>query len=315
MQARAMGPATISTPAIQLDDVSCRLGSRTVLSHIDLTIDRGSIAGILGPNGAGKSTLLGMVSGLRRASDGRVSVLGQRLPVRGRQLNRRIGVVLQETALYDELTAFENLRFSASLFSVSDSKVRVAEVLDLLGLSDRSGDVVRTLSGGLRRRVAIARALLHDPELLVIDEPTLGVDVEARHAIWSHLRLLRSLGRTVLVATNYLDEAQALCDVVAVLRDGRLLITEAPDALVARAGRCIDVECDTDAGERLRLEVSRLDSVFRVEVTPSGVSIFLHAHAATDEAVRRVLEIAPIRGFRIRASDLAEVFRALEEAS
>ena len=299
-------------PALRLDDVSCRMGDRSVLSSVTLDVGWGEIAGILGPNGAGKSTLLGLVTGLRRPSSGSVSVLGERLPVRGGRLLRRIGVVLQETALYDELTTRENLLFSASLYDVPEPKARIAEILELLGLSDRAGDVVRTLSGGLRRRVALGRALLHAPELLVIDEPTLGVDVDARHAIWSHLRLLRSLGITVLVATNYLDEAQALCDTVAVLRDGRLVAREPPDALVARAGRCIDVECRSEARDAVGAALAGFRTVMRVDRTASGVSVFLRGDAATDEVVRVVLAAAPVDGVRIRAADLAEVFRALD---
>jgi ABC-2 type transport system ATP-binding protein len=311
----APGEQVRAPSAIQLDDVSCQLERRTVLSGVSLEIERGQIAGILGPNGAGKTTLLGLVIGLRRASSGSVTVMGERLPVRGGRLRRRIGVVLQETALYEELTTAENLRFAASLYAVRDAKRRIAEVLELLGLSDRSADLVRTLSGGLRRRVAIARALLHEPELLVIDEPTLGVDVEARHAIWSHLRVLRSMGTTILAATNYLDEAQALCDAVAVLRAGELIAYDTPDALVVRAGRVLDVECDATDGEAVAGAIEGIDGVLRIEQTPSGLSVFLNGQVVPDQVARKILAAAPIAGFRIRAADLAEVFRALEKVS
>ena len=301
--------------ALSLEDVTCQIGRRTVLEGVTLEIKRGQIAGILGPNGAGKTTLLGLVTGLRRASSGNVVVLGERLPVAGGKLRRRIGVVLQETALYEELTTAENLRFAASLYDVRDAKRRIGEVLALIGLSDRADEVVSTLSGGLRRRVAIARSLLHDPELLVIDEPTLGVDVEARHAIWSHLRVLRAAGRTVLVATNYLDEAQALCDTVAVLRAGQLVAYETPDALVTRAGRVLDVECDIATGRIVAEGLAGVDGILRIDETPSGLSIFLGGDVVPDQIVRRVLAMASIGGFRIRAADLAEVFRALERVS
>jgi ABC-type multidrug transport system ATPase subunit len=306
---------TDSSPAVRMEAVACRIGRRVVLDGVSLSVERGEIAGILGPNGAGKSTLLGIVTGLRRPSSGGAWVLGDQVPASGRRIRRRIGVVLQETALYEELTAAENLRFSASLYDVSDPGRRIGETLDLLGLSDRAGDVVRTLSGGLRRRVAIARALLHGPDLLVIDEPTLGVDVEARHAIWSHLRLLRSRGTTVLIATNYLDEAQALCDTVAVLRAGKLIAYESPDALVSRAGRCVDVDCRPDALGAVESAVRDMPGVLRVEATASGVSIFLGGDVVPDAVIRRVLGSASIAGFRLRAADLAEVFRALERVS
>jgi ABC-2 type transport system ATP-binding protein len=220
-------------------------------------------------------------------------------------------VVLQETALYDELTAYENLRFAAALHDVSDARKRILEVLELLGLSERARDVVGTLSGGMRRRVSIARALLHEPELLIVDEPTLGVDVDARHAIWSHLRLLRSRGTTILVATNYLDEAEALCDTVAVLQGGQLIAYEPPAELIARAGRCIDIDCHPDDVVLVGRAVEGVHGVLRVDSTPSGAAVFLHGTAPTDEVVKSVLRSASVGGLRIRAADLAEVFRAL----
>lgn len=306
VQQARLGPA-----AVRLDAVSCRIGHRTLLDEVSLRIDGGQVAGILGPNGAGKSTLLNLIIGLRPIGTGEAEVLGQSLPCRDASLRRRIGVVLQETALYDELTAFENLRFAASLYAVPDSRQRIMSVLELLGLAERAHDVVGTLSGGMRRRIAIARALIHDPELLIIDEPTLGVDVDTRHAIWSHMRLLRAHGATILVATNYLDEAEALCDVVAVLRNGRLLAYETPADLIARAGRCIDIDCHPDDVALVGRAVAEVDGVLRIDRTSSGAAVFLHGTAPTDVVVRTVLESASIEGLRVRAADLAEVFRAL----
>jgi len=302
--------------AIRFEEVSCCISHRTILDSVWLSVKQGTITGILGPNGAGKTTLLSLVTELRRPSAGQITVLGKRLPVRGGELRRRIGVVLQETALYDELTTAENLRFAASLYNIHDPQRRIGEVLDLLGLSDRAGDIVGTLSGGLRRRVAIARALLHQPELLIIDEPTLGVDADARHAIWSHLRLLRSTGATILVATNYLDEALALCDMAAVLRQGKLLAYETPQALVARAGSCLDIECLVAAAEKIALALTGVEGILRIDPTPSGLSIFIRGGNTThEEILRLILPTAPVNGFRMRAADLAEVFKALEAVS
>jgi len=305
------GEAVDRSPAVWLDRVSCRIGDRTLLDDVSLRMTTGQVAGILGPNGAGKSTMLGLITGLRRLSSGSATVLGERLPGGGALLRRRIGVVLQETALYDELTAYENLRFAAALYGVPSTRERVFAVLDLLGLTDRSRDMVGTLSGGMRRRISIARALLHEPELLIIDEPTLGVDVDARHAIWSHLRVLRARGTTILVATNYLDEAEALCDVVAVLREGHLLAYESPTELIARAGRCIDIDCHPDDVALVGRAMEGMQGVLRVDPTPSGAAVFLHGTAPTDEVVKTVLRSTSVDGLRVRAADLAEVFRAL----
>jgi len=187
----------------------------------------------------GKSTLLSLVTGLRHKTAGEITVCG--LPDGHREIRQHFGVVLQETALYEELTTYENLDFAASFYNVQNPKRKIHEIIELLGLSERAKDSVRILSGGLRRRVAIGRALVHDLQLLIIDEPTLGVDVDARHAIWAHLRLLKSQGRTILATTNYLDEAQALCDNVSVLRAGKLFTTTTPEALLMRTGFCLDI--------------------------------------------------------------------------
>ncbi|HEY4033386.1 MAG TPA: ABC transporter ATP-binding protein [Ktedonobacteraceae bacterium] len=301
--------------AVYFQQVTCKIEKRIILDQISLTMKQGTITGILGPNGAGKTTLLSLIMGLRRPSSGTITVFHEKLAGHNNKLRRKIGVVFQETALYDELTTFENLQFAASLYQVSSPEHRIKEVLELLALSERAQDRVRTLSGGLQRRVAIARALLHSPDLLIIDEPTLGVDVEARHAIWSHLRFLKSAGTTIIVSTNYLDEALALCDRVAVLRAGKLLTYETPDTLVARAGSCLDIECEARGREVLTQALSGIDGILRIHQTPSGISLFLTGDIVPEEVMRKVFPITAIRSFRIRGADLAEVFRAFDEVS
>jgi ABC-2 type transport system ATP-binding protein len=305
----AAGPAA---PVVRLAGVSCRRGRREALHRVDLEVRPARVTGVLGPNGAGKSTLLGVVAGLYRPFEGTAWVLGEHLPARGAGLRRRIGVVLQETALYEELTVTENLRLTASLYSVARPAQRIREVLELIDLADRAGDVVASLSGGLRRRVTLARALLHEPELLIIDEPTLGIDAEARHAIWEHIRLLRARGTTVMVASNYLDEVQALCDIAAVLHEGRLVAYEAPASLVAQAGQCLDLDCAADAATAITGLVQGMPGVSRTEPSASGLTVFLRGGADSEDVVREVLRETHISGFRVRAADLAEVFRALE---
>ena len=306
--------AGMTSPVVRLAGVSCMRGRREALRCVDLEVLPARVTGVLGPNGAGKSTLLGVVVGLHRPFEGTAWVLGERLPARGTGLRRRIGVVLQETALYEELTVTENLRLTAALYSLARPAQRITEVLELIDLADRAGDLVTSLSGGMRRRVTLARALLHEPELLIIDEPTLGIDAEARHAIWEHIRLLRARGTTVIVASNYLDEVQALCDMAAVLKDGRLVAYEAPQTLVAQAGQCLDLDCASDATEEITDMVLTLPGVSHAEVFPSGITVFLRGEADPDGIVREVLQRTHISGFRVRAADLAEVFRVLDPA-
>ncbi len=235
-------------PIVELRAVTYRFRRRVALDHFSLPIPAGAVIGLLGPNGAGKTTVINLVAGLAAPSDGEVLWRGEALsypfPPTAR---RQIGLLPQETALYEELTARENLRFAADLFAVNHPARRVDELLDLVGLGDRASDRVGTYSGGMQRRLAFARALVHDPELLVLDEPTLGVDVDARHALWGHIRRLRRLGRTVLLTTNYLDEAEALCDEVVALRDGRAVAHGSPADLLRVAGRCVEIDCqDSD---------------------------------------------------------------------
>jgi ABC-2 type transport system ATP-binding protein len=297
--------------AVSFDKVSYSVGNRLVLNDISLTVEHNHIAGVLGPNGAGKTTLLSLMTGLIRASGGSITVLGKQLPG-DTAFRSRIGMVLQETALYEELTVFETLRFAASLYGVPSPQTRIAEVLELIGLTERRNDLVRILSGGLRRRVGIARALLHTPELLIIDEPTLGVDATARHAIWEHMRLLRSLRTTIIVATNYLDEAQALCDVVSVLSSGKLVLTETPDQLIARGGCCLDIDCQEASAALIAGALNDEADILRIERTARGIAVFVDSKTIPDQIIHTVLQTAPIDSFRFRNADLAEVFQALK---
>ncbi len=307
---------TDGLPAVSFNDVSCRIGSRKILEHLNFQTGRGIIHGILGLNGAGKTTLLSLVLGLRRSYEGFVSVLGETLPGRNAmRIRRRIGAVLQETALYEELTAYENLLFSASLYGINNPKSRISEVLEILGLDNRSGDIVKTLSGGMRRRITIARALLHRPELLVIDEPTLGVDADARHAIWAHLRYLRKEGITVLAATNYIDEAQAICDTVSVIKSGSLIITENPGKLIGRAGCCVDLECSPGISGHIASEIQKSfnGGINRTEITSSGLSVFIKEGTKPEKLAMDIMKNYTVSGFRIRPPDISEIFSMLED--
>lgn len=297
--------------AVEFDSVTSQIGSHTILNDINLSIKAKSISGLLGPNGAGKTTLLSLVIGLRMPTKGSVTVLGQPITKYDEQLRKKIGVVLQETSLYEELTIEENLEFVGTLYNLQSPKKRIREVLDLLGLLSRAQDNVGILSGGLKRRVAIARSLLHDPELLVVDEPTLGVDVETRHAIWSHLKYLRSQGHTILIASNYLDEAQAICDTVSVLNKGNLLVTESPEALIARAGHSLDIDCSSESGQKITQALTNIRGIIRTETTSTGLSVFLTGDTIPDAIVNTVVKTAPLTAFRFRPADLAEVFRTL----
>ncbi|MHB8507634.1 MAG: ABC transporter ATP-binding protein [Candidatus Dormibacteria bacterium] len=299
---------SLNPPAIRADVVTCRFGKRLALDHVSLNVGEGEVLGILGPNGAGKTTLIDVLCGLLRPDGGTVSVLGRDITRHGPWARARIGVLSQETALYEELDSIHNLRFAAVLFGVKDAARRIEELLRLTGLWERRHDQVATFSGGMKRRLAIARALLHDPPILILDEPTVGVDLEARHQIWTHIRELRGMGRTILLTTNYLDEAQALCDRVAILQAGRLLIEDTPAALIERAGKCLDIDCAEGHRVALKEALEGAMGVVRVELRSYGLSIYLNGSHSPELLLSTASGLAAIDGFRLRSPDLAEVF-------
>jgi ABC-2 type transport system ATP-binding protein len=214
--------------AIEVHNLVKRYGAFEAVRGIDITVRRGEVFGLLGPNGAGKTTTVEILEGYRERSAGEVSVLGHDPGVRDRALRQRIGIVLQSGGIYRHVTPREALRHWASFYP---SPREVEEVLAVAGL-ERQGDVrVRKLSGGQLRRLDFALALVGDPELIFLDEPTTGFDPEARRGAWQTVRSLRALGKTILLTTHYLDEAQELADRVAIVKDGRILAIGAPREL------------------------------------------------------------------------------------
>lgn len=305
------GAASQSTNAVEIRDVVCQFGRIRALDGLTLDVASGTVVGIVGPNGAGKTTLIDVICGLVKPTSGTARVLGQDVAQNAAALRARIGVLPQETALYDEVSARQNLQFAAALYDVSNSETRIDEVLQLVGLATRSGDTVRGFSGGMQRRLAIARALLHNPELLILDEPTVGVDVEARHQIWTHIRSLNAGGRTVILTTNYLDEAEALCDRVVILKSGSIVADDTPAALAARTGRCLELECKPEDAEKLSTSLIGHRGVMRAEVVGFGTRVYLKTETNPEDVVREARAICNVDGFRTRSPDLVEVFRSL----
>ncbi|HUQ21359.1 MAG TPA: ABC transporter ATP-binding protein [Gemmatimonadaceae bacterium] len=309
--ATPIDPARWSVPAIEIHDVVCQYGNLFALGGVSLRVNAGTVMGVVGPNGAGKTTLIDVICGLVRPTSGSIHVLGQDVSANPAAIRSSIGVLPQETALYSEVSAWQNLRFAAALYNVPNSEARIAEVIDLVGLKNRSHDTVGHFSGGMQRRLAIARALLHGPKLLILDEPTVGVDVEARHQIWTHIRSLGASGITVVLTTNYLDEAEALCDRVAILRSGKIVAEDSPAALEARTGRCLELECWEEGGKKLASAFNGHPGVLRVELVDFGIRLYLATDISPEDIVREARGVTTIEGFRTRSPDLVEVFRSL----
>lgn len=224
---------------VLLQNVDKTLGKVKRIDHINLETEPGKIYGLLGPNGAGKTTLFHLITGLYRPDSGTVRV-AQLDPVKDYKAARRqIGLLPQSTALYPELSARENLRFHAALYlprKQKDVERRIEEILSLVDLSERADEPVKTYSGGMCRRLGIGRALLNDPQILLLDEPTLGVDVQSTHRIYEYIRRLKDGHKTLLVATNVMAEADALCDEVIILDHGKKVCEGPPAKLKAALG-------------------------------------------------------------------------------
>jgi len=212
-------------------------GGTTALAGVDLTIRKGEIFALLGPNGAGKTTLIGAVCGLVRPSGGTIHAFGQDVSRHWRDVRRRIGLVPQELS-FDMFAQVErSVAFSRGMFGYPPSRARIEEVLRSLSLWDKRKAKIRELSGGMKRRVMIAKALAHEPELLFLDEPTAGVDVELRRDMWRQIDELRSRGVTIILTTHYIEEAEEMADRVGVIDKGRILLVDDKAAIMARLGR------------------------------------------------------------------------------
>ncbi|MBN1657859.1 MAG: ATP-binding cassette domain-containing protein [Anaerolineae bacterium] len=211
------------------------------VDNLSFEVRPGEIFGLLGPNGAGKTTTIHLITGLLRRDSGDVHVLGFDPAREARQVRRTIGYVPQETNVYLDLNAVDNLWHHAALYcpDLSVVKGRIEALLHLMDLWDRRRDPVKTFSGGMKRRLALARALLHDPPIILFDEPTLGVDVQARHVLWDHIRARQAEGKTFVVSTNDMAEAEALCDRLVIIDHGQAIALDTPDALKAALGRDI----------------------------------------------------------------------------
>jgi ABC-2 type transport system ATP-binding protein len=221
-------------PALSVEGlVKVYSGGVRALDGLDLTIPRGAFFGLLGPNGAGKSTLIRSVSGLVRITGGRARVFGHDVTTDAVVARRNLGLAPQEPNLDRFLTVRETLVYHAGYFGVDrrEAGARADELIDAFDLGDKAKVRTNRLSGGMKRRLLLARAFVHDPPLLILDEPTAGVDVELRHELWHYIRDLHARGRTILLTTHYLEEADALCDEIAMIDAGRIVLRGTPEGL------------------------------------------------------------------------------------
>jgi ABC-2 type transport system ATP-binding protein len=290
-------------PAIEVRDVEKRYGALQALAGVSLSIGAGEIFGLLGPNGAGKTTLISIVAGLTLATAGSVKVMGADVVADYRRARRMLGVVPQELVFDPFFTVRETLAFQSGYFGLRDNGAWIDEVMHHLDLTSKAGANMRTLSGGMKRRVLVAQALVHKPPVIVLDEPTAGVDVELRQGLWSFVRRLNADGHTIVLTTHYLEEAELLCGRIGMLKAGRLVALDSTRNLL-----------QTFPGLRLKL---RLD---REELPPQlaprllacagdRFTLELRDYAELEQVLVGLRQAGEtIREFELQPPDLEEVF-------
>lgn len=226
------------TTLIEVIGLVKKYGDRVAVRGVSFSVQEGEVFGLLGPNGAGKTTTISILATLQVPDEGQVAICGHELAREAGQVKPLIGFVPQELALYPTLSAWDNLAFFGRIYGLRGAalKERIATVLDLVGLGDRAGDAVQAFSGGMKRRLNIAAGLIHEPHVLFLDEPTVGVDPQSRNFIFEHVERLKAGGMAVLYTTHYMEEAERLCDRVAIMDEGRILALDTPRALVGLLG-------------------------------------------------------------------------------
>ncbi|MEO8555138.1 MAG: ABC transporter ATP-binding protein [Actinomycetota bacterium] len=299
----SVSPGTTMLDAVHL---TRRFGDRVAVDDVTFHVAHGETYGLLGPNGAGKTTTIRLVCGLLSAHGGEVTVAGMPVSTTAPKSKAQIGYVPQDVSLYPDLTARENLTFFGRLYRMSGTGLRhrVDEVLELIDLSDRGNDRVESYSGGMKRRLNIGASLLHRPNLLVLDEPTVGVDPQSRHAILESIRALGSSGLAVVYTTHYMEEAEKLCDRIGIIDHGHLIAEGTSRELVAQVGQKDRITMSANGSLTAFAEACRsMEGIERVDVTDSSVQLL-----AEDGRLRlpQVLEAASRTGTSVRSVEVDE---------
>ena len=307
--------------AISVRSATRRFGDFVAVADLTFDVGRAEIFGLLGPNGAGKTTTINLITGMLKRHAGEVRVLEHDPQTEARAVRQRIGLVSQETNVYLDLNALDNLWHHAALYCDDLSQVgeRIETLLQMMNLWDRRKDPVREFSGGMKRRLALARALLHDPDVILFDEPTLGVDVQGRHVLWEHIKAQQTKGKTFIISTNDMAEADALCDRLVIIDHGKAIALDTPETLKFGLGRDIVSLMTTppiDDAEMLFAGMN-VDAITRPG--PSQLRLELsNAEALVGDLVSRLTVDHRIESMRIARPTLDDVFlhytgRALRE--
>ncbi|MGM0509133.1 MAG: ABC transporter ATP-binding protein [Fusobacteriota bacterium] len=255
--------------AIEIKDISKSYGEVKALENINLTIEKGEFFGLLGPNGAGKTTLIGILGSLVNRDKGEISVLGNEILKYPKKVKKSLGIVPQEVSLDPFFSVKDTLRIQSGYFGIKKNEEKIEEILQALGLKDKEDVNPRQLSGGMKRRLLIAKALVHDPEIIVLDEPTAGVDIELRNSMWDYVRKLNKEGKTIILTTHYLEEAEELCDRIAILDKGKVVKVDKKENLMDLVDRKrISITYTGDLGKVSGKIISKLkdNEIYNIEV-------------------------------------------------
>lgn len=299
-----MGDPPVMEPVLVCQDLRRTFGDRVAVDGVGFHIDAGETYGLLGPNGAGKTTSISMIAGLLERDSGSVHVSGQPITTKSVDAKRSVGLVPQELAIYPDLTAAENLTFFGRLYGIpsGDLPARVDEVLEIVGLTDRRNDRTDEYSGGMKRRLNIGIGLLHGPDLLILDEPTVGVDPQSRNAILTSVEHLGAAGMAVLYTTHYMEEAERLCDRVGVIDEGRIVAEGTRRELVAMVGERDRVELV--ASGDLAAGIAALRSLDGVDDATSGDGSIQVVVESASERLAEMLAVAAGAGVTVSGVDV-----------
>jgi ABC-2 type transport system ATP-binding protein len=300
---------TSTGPIITVEGLTKRYGPLVAVDGISFAVYPGETFGMLGPNGAGKTTTLEMIEGLRRPDAGRMTFMGLDAVRERGKVQQRIGVQLQSQALWPELTVEETLKVFQSLFN---KRTPIEHLLERFSLADKRRERVKGLSGGQRQRLSIATALVNDPELVFLDEPTTGLDPQARHGFWDLIREMQREGKTVVVTTHYMEEAEALCDRVAIMDHGRIMALDTPRRLVQAHVSESTIEFGHSEGTD-HTSLSSLPGVSDIRSEDGTLLLFTNDVSATLNALVRMADEKemPIRSLNVRSATLEDVFITL----
>lgn len=302
------------SPSIEIRGLTKNYGNLLAIDHIDLDVYEGEIFGILGPNGAGKTTLINMLTTLLRPTDGTANVMGFDIEEQAKEIRKEIGVVFQNTILEDDLAAGETLDIHARLYGVpkEDREERIRELLRLFHLEERQKDLVGTFSGGMKRRLEVAKGILHDPKVLFLDEPTVGLDPQSRDVVWHYIEKINHEKRmTILLTTHYLEEADRLCDRLGLIDHGRIVALGTPKSLKEDVStkEVIEVELESPNEEQIR-KIKRIGFVNEVISEGNTLRITVERGGKVFSQIVELLnnEKVEIRSVFLREPTLNDVF-------